>query len=155
MVPACLPAPGQTFSTGLMSGWGRLGDSQSWSRTLRAASVSIVTTGDCNENVKYFPEKYFNISPQYFQLFPRPGLVSVGPGQVCAGDLDHLKGACHGDSGGPLVGQDSQARWAAVGLVSWRLAATGCDGPSYTVFTRISHYLPWIADQMGLLPPLY
>ena len=81
--------------------------------------------------------------------------MSLSPGQVCAGDLNHLRGACNGDSGGPLVGQDSQGRWAAVGLVSWRLASSGCDGATYTVATRISHYLPWIAEQMGLLPPLY
>ena len=83
--------------------------------------------------------------------------MSISPGQVCAGDLTHLRGACNGDSGGPLVGQDSQGRWAAVGLVSWRLApgveAGGCEGRSYTVFTRISHYLPWIAANMDLLPP--
>ena len=85
-------------------------------------------------------------------------MFSMSPGQVCAGHLSRVRGACNGDSGGPLVGQDSEGRWSAVGVVSWRLGQAyqhgGCDGASYTVFTRISHYLPWIADNTNLLPPL-
>ena len=52
VVPACLPSPDEKFSSGLMSGWGKLGDSQAWSRLLRAASVSIVSTSACNRNVR-------------------------------------------------------------------------------------------------------
>ena len=52
VVPACLPSPGENFSSGLMSGWGRLGDRQAWSRLLRAAPVSIVSPGACNRNVR-------------------------------------------------------------------------------------------------------
>ena len=96
------------------------------------------------------------------QLFPAGlsvrSLFSVSPGQVCAGNITRPSGPCNGDSGGPLVGLDREGRWRAVGLVSWRLAPSlpggGCDGNTFTVFTRISHYLPWIADQMDLLPPL-
>ena len=120
MWPACLPTPGEEYSSGLMSGWGRLGDSQPWSRFLRAAPVDIVRPEACNRNVRIISplctEKYFSL--HHVQLFSSwPGLLSVSPGQVCAGDLASLRGACSGDSGGPLVGRDSQGRWAAVGLV--------------------------------------
>ena len=154
--PACLPTPGEEFSTGLMSGWGKLGDTQDWSRLLRAAPVDIVNAGACNTNVRLCLVYSSIFLTSNFQLFSRrAGVLSVSPGQVCAGDLSLLRGACSGDSGGPLVGRDTRGRWAAVGLVSWRLAGPGCDGASYTVFTRISHYLPWIAQQMDLLPPRY
>ena len=52
VVPACLPSPEEEFSSGLMSGWGRLGDSQPWSRFLRAAPVDIVRPETCNRNVR-------------------------------------------------------------------------------------------------------
>ena len=52
---------------------------------------------------------------------------------------------------------NSPGRWAAVGLVSWRNAEDspggGCSGDTYTVFTEISKYLGWIANEVGLLPP--
>ena len=67
-------------------------------------------------------------------------------GQVCAGGIgEDITGVCQGDSGGPLAGVDSDGRWTIVGLVSWRLAIGGaCNGRTYSVFTKISHYLPWI-----------
>ena len=52
VVPACLPSPEEEFSSGLMSGWGKLGDSQTWSRLLRAAPVNIVSRPTCNRNVR-------------------------------------------------------------------------------------------------------
>ena len=52
VVPACLPSPEEEFSSGLMSGWGKLGDSQTWSRLLRAAPVNIVSRPACNRNVR-------------------------------------------------------------------------------------------------------
>ena len=51
-----------------------------------------------------------------------------------------------------------RGQMTAVGVVSWRNRAGspggGCSGDTLTVFTEISHYLDWIADQMDLLPPL-
>ena len=53
--PACLPTPGEEeeeYVTGLVSGWGRLGDHQSSSSVLRAANIPIVSTAECKRNVK-------------------------------------------------------------------------------------------------------
>ena len=103
-----------------MSGWGRLGDSQPWSRFLRAAPVDIVRPETCNRNVRVMTILYGEIfltpsCPALLQLagaaecLPRAGLCR-GPGQPQGGLQWGLQG-------GPLVGRDSQGRWAAVGLV--------------------------------------
>ena len=49
--------------------------------------------------------------------------------------------------------------WVVVGLVSSHLETCylpgeGRKGETFTVFTRISHYLQWIAESMDLLPLL-
>ena len=113
------------------------------------------------------------------ECLPRAGLCR-GPGQPQGGLQWRLGGAAGGagQSGqvggrraGQAGGEEEQIRVSRESFLplrkifylffdpsfplSWRLAGSGCDGASYTVFTRISHYLPWIADQMGLLPPVY
>ena len=74
--PACLPSPGEEeeeeeeYVTGLVSGWGRLGDHQSWSELLRAASIPIVSPAECKRNVSYqLTRTYF--SPLVFSCSRR------------------------------------------------------------------------------------
>ena len=58
--PACLPEDEEEeeeeeeekYVNGLISGWGKLGDQLASSRLLRAASVPIVTSAECNTNVE-------------------------------------------------------------------------------------------------------
>ena len=77
VVPACLPSPGEKFSSGLMSGWGRLGDSQPWSRFLRAAPVDIVRPEACNRNVRI-------MTSLYGEIFLTSNMSSSSPaGQGC------------------------------------------------------------------------
>ncbi|XP_044842057.1 mast cell protease 1A-like [Mauremys mutica] len=59
---------------------------------------------------------------------------------LCAGDPDDQKSVYHGDSGGPLV-----CCGVAVGIVS-----TGFKNSIAppAVYTRISHFVPWITDTM-------
>ena len=62
------------------------------------------------------------------------------------GGVDH----CYGDHGGPLVTRDEglDTGYSLVGLVSWGF---GCGRPNfYGVYTEVSHYLNWIADQYQL-----
>ena len=87
----------------------------------------------------------------HYQMFLDTGLgiqniMSLGAGQVCAGGVgEDYAGVCQGDSGGPLAARDSQGRWTILGVTSWRLArGGGCDSRTFSVFTDIRHYLPWI-----------
>ena len=34
------------------TGWGKLGQEETWSRLLRKAEVSIATSGECEDNVR-------------------------------------------------------------------------------------------------------
>ena len=94
--PACLPIPGEEeeeeeYVTGLVSGWGRLGDHQSWSESLRAANIPIVSTAECKRNVKLqtyqdllFTARFSVISrgsecPEPVLRVSRPGLCRGHP----------------------------------------------------------------------------
>ncbi|XP_063884290.1 venom protease-like [Scylla paramamosain] len=66
---------------------------------------------------------------------------------LCAGQVDgHGKGTCVGDSGGPLQCNMRDGRWYLAGITSF---GSGCAKPGYPdVYTRITHYLPWLKQQM-------
>ena len=75
-----------------------------------------------------------------------PGYRSLITGQMlCLGDDARMAAACNGDSGGPAtVDFDGQRR--LVGLTSFGLR--NCIGPQgYSVFTRVSAYADWVAEQ--------
>ena len=58
--------------------------------------------------------------------------------------------SCQGDSGGPLVTRDDRPGFSLIGVVSF---GDGCARPdSYGVYTEVSYYLDWIAQQYGLDP---
>lgn len=66
--------------------------------------------------------------------------------QICAGGVKGVD-SCNGDSGGPLFMQEfASDPWYQVGLVSFGLekCAKGLPG----VYTRITHFLPWIKSNM-------
>lgn len=81
----------------------------------------------------------------------------LGPlitGQVCAFGT---ASTCKGDSGGPLYTHDSQrldltednsvAPWTLIGITSF--GSTYCKGGNKPpIFTRVSHYIDWIKDQL-------
>ncbi|GBP11667.1 Tryptase [Eumeta japonica] len=58
------------------------------------------------------------------------------------------KGVCvrsQGDSGGPLM-VSAGGRWTQIGVVSF---GNKCGEPGYPgVYTRVSHYLPWLRQQL-------
>ena len=63
---------------------------------------------------------------------------------MCSGYDDgiHYSSGCHGDSGGPLA-CESNGVWKVFGVVSW--GSSQCNGlDRYTVFTKVSAYIPWI-----------
>ncbi|XP_043841240.1 urokinase-type plasminogen activator [Dromiciops gliroides] len=74
----------------------------------------------------------------------------VTPHMVCAAHPEWMADACRGDSGGPLV-CPIDGRMALVGIVSWGLGCAAKDKPG--VYTRVSHFLPWIQTHTGLPVP--
>ena len=59
-------------------------------------------------------------------------------------------GTCQGDSGGPLVSKATgvDTGYSLIGVVS---SGLGCALPNfYGVYTEVSYYLDWIAEQYGL-----
>lgn len=75
-----------------------------------------------------------------------PGFA-IGPGQICAGLEQGGRDSCQGDSGGPLMALDASGCPFQVGIVSW---GAGCAlAGRYGVYTRVSHFAPWIARHVG------
>ncbi|GIY11809.1 plasma kallikrein [Caerostris darwini] len=87
-------------------------------------------------------------------LLSHPTCVSKYGGVIqetnlCAGGLKN-RDACSGDSGGPLFGK-YDGKWHSVGVVSWGM---GCGREGYPgVYTKVSEYLDWIAEEMSDSPP--
>ena len=70
---------------------------------------------------------------------------SIPSGILMAGYLNGNKDACSGDSGGPLVvSVDGVTKLA--GIVSW--GSEDCD--TYSGFTKVSDFTPWIRQKTGL-----
>jgi len=67
--------------------------------------------------------------------------------QVCArSPEDSKRDACQGDSGGLLtcrITADQKSPYAQVGITS---LGRGCGEGSPGVYTRVSHYIDWIAQ---------
>ncbi len=76
-----------------------------------------------------------------------------GKTQLCAGHEAERKDTCQGDSGGPLVAFDKKGCPYQVGITSYG-AGTCAEARSYGVYTRISHFAPWLRAKIGGTPPL-
>ena len=73
--------------------------------------------------------------------------ILIQPGMFCAKKpCAYIRSnvRCNGDSGSPIVCPDTSGTLKMAGLVSWGLA--DCSRNSITVFTDISHYQDWIAN---------
>ncbi|HWK95889.1 MAG TPA: serine protease [Pseudolabrys sp.] len=108
-------------------GWGYTAEGGDVQNVLRRVSLQIVSNEACNA-----PSAYAG------------GITS---GMLCAGFRAGGKDSCQGDSGGPLVVSNGNGGFYQAGVVSW---GEGCGEPNkYGVYTRVSSYQPWIADQIG------
>lgn len=107
-------------------GWGKTSIVTSTSRLLQAA-LPVVDRETCAER----------------NSFNNHVVTSK---MLCAGYNNGItfKSACHGDSGGPFQCEDPDTKkWTLYGIVSW--GSPQCNGlDSYTVFTKVSHYISWI-----------
>ncbi|XP_003696271.1 proclotting enzyme [Apis florea] len=120
--PICLPSGSQLYPGKIATviGWGSLRESGPQPAILQEVSIPIWTNSECKL-------KYGAAAPG--------GIVDSF---LCAGRA--AKDSCSGDSGGPLMVNDG--RWTQVGIVSWGI---GCGKGQYPgVYTRVTHFLPWI-----------
>ena len=141
--PACLPSPlnkddddrgsGEINNGTLefvVSGYGMTEDG-SYSTQLRSASVKVVPRQHCQQEM--------NRSPHISMV--------IAPTNWCA---RAIKGSmnCIGDSGGPVIREFHGRVHVLVGIISW---GRGCREPhieSYSVYTKVRCYLPWIHDRL-------
>lgn len=74
--------------------------------------------------------------------------LSLGNGQICAGQPRGDTDACTNDSGGPLIKLNRNGCPYQVGIVSWGVRCGVPNSPG--VYTKISPYAGWIAAVTGL-----
>ena len=142
LYPACLPSKHKYNYEGwgatTVSGWGTQSEGGKVATRMKKAQVPPVSDQTCKEEMR---RKW--------------GAPPIRESMMCAGDARGEVDSCQGDSGGPLVTTVVEGRkrkrksgWSLVGVVSWGL---GCARKhTYGVYTEVSHFLPWIAQQYGL-----
>lgn len=131
--PACLPsAQGLTYSgwkDTVAAGWGTTAQGGSLTHTPRKVTLPPVSDTTCKAAME-------------------PPLQIDGDSMICAGAPGG--DSCQGDSGGPLVTQKTGEGWSLIGIAS---SGIGCARPgTYGIYTEVSNFLDWIAEQYGLLP---
>lgn len=115
----------------MVTGWGLISSSGPASDVLRQVQVPLVDLTTCRQSYGVFDG-------------------TITDNMLCAGLKAGGKDSCQGDSGGPLMSFDSAtSTWKQVGVVSW---GEGCAEPNYYgVYTKLSHYADWIAQQIPQL----
>lgn len=130
--PICLPLRPRrlTNKDAFVAGWG-LSSNNTSSPWLHYIKTKILPFHECERAYDY-PKK------------GTPGSAEL----VCAGVKG--KSACQGDSGAPLtIWRRNSRRYLQVGVVSLGSKKGGCaNQPAPTVYTRVSHFVPWIRRMM-------
>lgn len=122
----CLPSGGNLYAgqTATVIGWGSLRESGPQPAVLQEVNIPVWANQECR--AKYGPAAPGGIVEHF----------------LCAGQA--ARDSCSGDSGGPLM--INEGRWTQVGIVSWGI---GCGKGQYPgVYTRVTHFLPWIAKNI-------
>jgi len=110
-------------TTCVISGWGRTSSSNTLPNVLQKASVSILTTAQCQQQ----------------------GSSGVWANHICTRDNNNQAGACNGDSGGPCnCPSGSQTQVAGIASFVW-VSGSNCLTTRPSAYTRVSAYLAWIA----------
>ncbi|XP_060074276.1 fibrinolytic enzyme, isozyme C-like [Ylistrum balloti] len=99
-----------------ITGWGRTSGGAPLPDVLQEATTTVLSNTECGNEW---------------------GPSSINEGHVCV--FNQETGSCNGDSGGPLT-----CKGVLVGVTSW--GAVGCPVSSPSVYTRISHFLDFIAN---------
>ncbi|XP_074613343.1 MAM and LDL-receptor class A domain-containing protein 1-like isoform X4 [Acropora palmata] len=136
--PVCLPNNAIAIPTGsrcYITGWGKIRHPGSSHHTLQQAMIPPVDMAECRRKIQAS-----SVS------------ISLTAQMLCAGVNNTRLSGCHGDSGGPYVCLNSDKRtYTLHGAVSWGSAS--CQASQlYTVFARVTEFLPWIKNHTGLGP---
>ncbi|XP_067035363.1 MAM and LDL-receptor class A domain-containing protein 1-like [Acropora muricata] len=136
--PVCLPSNAIAIPTGsrcYITGWGKIRHPGSSHHTLQQAMIPPVDMAECRRKI---------------QAASVP--ISLTAQMLCAGVNNTRLSGCQGDSGGPYVCLNSDKRtYTLHGAVSWG-SATCQASQLYTVFARVTEFLPWIKNHTGLGP---
>ncbi|XP_054262026.1 serine protease snake-like [Macrosteles quadrilineatus] len=129
--PICLQIDhtfAKTYALG--TGWGRVEWGGKQSGVLQKVNLTIIGRKECVDTYKA------SIGPKL-----KNGIVDAS--QLCAGDLANGKDTCKGDSGGPLQIRlrEPYCMYSQVGITSFGVR---CAANYPGVYTRVSHYVPWI-----------
>ncbi|XP_055531350.1 brachyurin-like [Wyeomyia smithii] len=108
-------------------GWGRFGDGTTNSDVLRFGRSQVISNLACTVSLITNTILSEHICTEGFDL-------SAGRGSPC-----------QGDSGAPLTIVDADGITTLIGVFSFH-SILGCDSGRATVFTRMSAYLDWIAN---------
>jgi len=131
--PICLPVSEKVYQSGTwcsVSGWGmqKAGTQGSVSKTLKVASIPLISSESCNAEEVYGNEI---------------NSVTFPDGMMCAGFLEGGTDSCSGDSGGPLS-CNVDGQFQLLGVVSWGEGCAVKNKPG--VYTKVFHYLKWIKE---------
>ncbi|WP_223645616.1 serine protease [Corallococcus sp. EGB] len=133
-VPVCLPASGELVAENTMAtvaGWGKTREGgYDTSSLLMQVGVPVLRHQDVANSYR------------------RQGITIDENAMFGAGYQEGGKDACQGDSGGPLVVQGPQG-YVLEGIVSFGVGCARAGLPG--IYTRVSHYIPWINTQIRIL----
>ncbi|CAL4067033.1 unnamed protein product, partial [Meganyctiphanes norvegica] len=138
--PVCLPHDDSSTYEGekaVVTGWGYTeGFGFELPSLLHEVTLPVLAP-DCPEYDDYVYGGYdYN-----YEYYDRSHTSVITENMICAGKRGGGKDSCNGDSGSPLVlGQAGV--YVQIGIVSF--GPPDCDSPG--VYTRVSKYLGWIAD---------
>ncbi|RKH72440.1 serine protease [Corallococcus interemptor] len=136
--PVCLPDSGERVAENTMAtvaGWGLTREGgYDTSSILMQVGVPILKHQDVADSYR------------------AEGITIDEDAMFGAGYAQGGKDACQGDSGGPLVVKGAQG-YVLQGIVSF---GVGCARPGLPgIYTRVSHYIPWIETQIQSLSRVY
>ncbi|XP_053692034.1 phenoloxidase-activating factor 3-like [Sabethes cyaneus] len=113
----------------IISGWGFTERGRT-SNVLQYASVPILTTDRCASTLAKLSD----------------AITLDDSSQLCAGGVNKVDN-CAGDSGGPLQYYSRSSAAVMYGVVSFGVNSCG-DESAPGVYTRVSHYIDWIAQNL-------
>ncbi|XP_022818812.1 serine protease snake-like [Spodoptera litura] len=139
VLPACLlKDPSKEATVAIATGWGTMGHRKPLAEILQMVEVVRFQDTDCRRAYPVHRHLANGYDPTT---------------QICYGSVEEINDTCEGDSGGPLqmdARPGMQCMAIVFGVTSYGKAC-GYRGSS-GMYTKVSHYIPWIESIVGRLP---